>query len=395
MAYAPLRHPRAHASAAPGLASLLDSRTWVTGWRVVGLLLLGFMLVPAFAGPDTLVNPVFGVVYVWLWVGIVPASLLLGRVFRALSPARSIVALLTRLTGGALYAPPIRLGFWPAAVMVFAFVWLELVHPQAAYLGPVRLWFTVYFAVVVLGGVLFGERWIERCDPFEAYSTLVAHLSVWGRRHDGVRVWVSPLRHLASLQPERGLVALTAVLLGSTAYDSFSSSVTWIRFTQSSEIPSVLLSTTCLVAWVAAVGVVFTLATTMIPAQDAPRSQLPALLAHSLVPIIVGYMVAHYLSYFVAQGQQTLIQVSDPLGTGWNLFGTASLTPNRWLAHHPTVLASVKVVAIVAGHVLGAVAAHDRALELLRPRHHVVGQLALMVVMVAFTYLGLLLLFSS
>ncbi|MGN0065648.1 MAG: hypothetical protein ACI379_15535 [Nocardioides sp.] len=376
-------------------AALLDSRGWRVAWQAMGLAFLAFMLVPAFLGPDTLVNPVFGVVYVWLWVGIVPASLLFGRAFRAVSPARTLVSLLGRLTGGGVARFPAWLGYWPAAVMLFAFVWLELVYPQSTYLGPVRLWFTIYFVVVVLGGLVFGEKWVERADPFEVYSTLLAHLSPWGRDEDGTRVWISPLRHLARLTPESGLVATTAVLLGSTAFDSFKGSVTWIRFVQAVDVDAALVNTLCLLAWVVAVGVVFALATMLTPAASLPRRELPARLAHSLVPIIVGYMVAHYFSYFVVVGQQTLTHLSDPLGTGANLFGTADLPPNRWLSDHVTFLASTKVVAIVTGHVLGVVAAHDRALELLGRRNHVVGQLGLLVVMVLFTYMGLYLLFGA
>ena len=76
------------------------------------------------------------------------------------------------------------------------------------------------------------------------------------------------------------------------------------------------------------------------------RSALPDMLAHSVVPIVVGYMTAHYLSYFVEQGQTTLIQLSDPMVRGDNLLGTANLGVNYWLSFHPTLLAVIKVLAI-------------------------------------------------
>lgn len=109
----------------------------------------------------------------------------------------------------------------------------------------------------------------------------------------------------------------------------------------------------------------------------------------------VGYMVAHYLTFLVEYGQQTLIYMSDPVGSGANLFGTADMEIAYWLTLNPTVLASIKVVAIVVGHVLGVIAAHDRALEVLPRRHHVTGQLALLVAMVSYTFMGLYLLFGS
>jgi hypothetical protein len=114
-----------------------------------------------------------------------------------------------------------------------------------------------------------------------------------------------------------------------------------------------------------------------------------------VVPIIVGYMTAHYLSYFVEQGQVTLTQLSDPMVKGQNLLGTADWSVGYWLSYHPTTLATIKVLAVVTGHIVGVVAAHDRALEVLPKRHQVVGQLGLLVVMVAYTATGLYLLFGA
>jgi hypothetical protein len=336
---------------------------------------------------------------VWLWVGIVPASLLFGRAFRAVSPARTIVLGLLRLMGSTdgrgLTTMPRWLGYWPAALGLFAFVWLELVAPNSTYLGPVRLWFACYFAIVVFGGIVFGERWLERADPFEVYSNLLARLSWWGRDDAGRLVWVSPLRNLAGLKPDVGLVAVVSVLLGSTAFDSWRESLTWIRFVQSSSIDSTLLATACLLGWVVVVGVVFSVAAVLTGVEDVPRRELPGRLAHSLVPIIVGYMIAHYLSYFFQVGQLTLVQMSDPLGRGDDLLGTGQLEPFTWFVYHQTALATMKVLAIVVGHVLGVISAHDRALELLPPRHQVMGQLGLLAAMVLFTYMGLYLLFGA
>lgn len=68
---------------------------------------------------------------------------------------------------------------------------------------------------------------------------------------------------------------------------------------------------------------------------------------------------------------------------------------NYWLSGHPTFLASTKVLAIVLGHITGAVAAHDRALRLLPKQHQITGQLGMLVVMVAYTGTGLYLLFGA
>jgi hypothetical protein len=385
-----------------GLAALIDSEGWAWALRLLGLVGAGWFGWALVAGPDLVTNPVFGSFYVLLWVGIVPASLLFGRIFRALSPVRTINLLFARATGGepsnGVTEYPAWLGSWPAAVGLFAFVWLELVNPHSAYIGPVRLWLAVYVAVMLIGSAVFGDTWLSRADPFEAYSDLLAKLSPWARREDGTLVWRSPLANLATTKARPGLVAMVAVLFGSTAFDSYKDTPRWVNFVSDLGPDVELLNTLALVAFCAAVGFSFTIATrtTSVDPDTGPEHRaLPSLLAHSVVPIIVGYMTAHYLSFFVEQGQTTLIQLSDPMVSGQNLLGTANWTVDYWLSFHPTVLASIKVLAVVIGHIVGVVAAHDRALELLPKKHQVVGQLGLLVIMVVYTATGLYLLFGS
>ncbi|HSE09429.1 MAG TPA: hypothetical protein VLB29_12250 [Nocardioidaceae bacterium] len=399
------RSPRYDAATSGRLAPhwlrwLVDSPYFSGTLRVLGLAFFLFVAWAALAGPDLLINPTFGVVYVLLWVGVVPASLLFGPFYKAVSPVRTINLVVSRLTGGdperGLWELPRWVGYWPAAVGLFAFVWLELIYPEATYLSPVRLWFAIYLAVLLVGGALFGSRWFERADPFEVYSTLVGHLSVFGRRADGSLVLRSPLANLDAVPAAPGLVAVVSVLFGSTAFDSFKDSNTWLQFTQATTLNVTWLNALVMLGFCLAVGFSLVVATmAAAPREGVRRIDLPALFAHSVVPIVVGYMVAHYLTYFVETGQQTLIQLSDPMNTGANLLGTADVEVNYWLSTHPTFLAVTKVLAVVTGHVLGVIAAHDRAMKLLPKRHQLTGQLPLLFVMVFYTVTGLYLLFGA
>ncbi|MBZ5735070.1 hypothetical protein K8Z61_11225 [Nocardioides sp. TRM66260-LWL] len=420
----PRFEPGTDGRALPWLTALVDSTAFRLGARVVGLLVVGWAVFAAVFGQDVLNNPFFGMFYVWLWVGLVPASLLLGPVWKAISPARSVHWLVSRATGGdpgrGLYEYPERLGLWPAALGLYAFVWLELVYPYSTELGPVRLWVAVYAAVMLLGGALFGEVFFERADPFEVYSSMVARLSVFGRRSAEVTgtaarggrprppadagqiVVLSPLSNLSSLPARPGLIAVVSVLFGSTAFDSFRDSTHWVRFIQDTPVirdrvwANQLANNAGLLAFVLLVALVLVVGTASTGVEAGTRRRgLPVQFAHSVVPIIVGYVVAHYLSYFVEVGQDTVIKASDPLTNGSNLLGTGDLTVSYWLSYHPTFLANTKVLAVVIGHVLGVVAAHDRAIRLLPARHHVTGQLPLLVAMVGFTAGGLYLLFSA
>jgi hypothetical protein len=392
--------PRPGRDAPAWLARTVDRPAFGWAVRTAGLAFFLYVLWAAVAGPDLLINPTFGVVYVLLWVGLVPASLLFGPFYRAVSPVRTLNLLVTRVIGGdpdrGVRNLPAWVGAWPAAIGLFAFVWLELVYPDSTYLGPVRLWFAVYFAVMLVGSALFGTRWLERADPFEVYSTLVGHLSVFGRRDDGTLVLRSPLANLATLRPMPGLVAVVAVLFGSTAFDSFKDSNVWLRFTQSTDLPVTWVNTGVLLGFCLVVGLTFTLATMATgTGEDLRRGSLPAGFAHSVVPIIVGYMVAHYLTLLVETGQQTVIYLSDPMANGSDLLGTSGWEVGYWLSAHPTFLAVTKVLAVLVGHLFGVVAAHDRAVWLLPRRHQLTGQLPLLLVMVFYTVSGLYLLFVA
>ena len=388
----------------PGpVAAVLESGALAVGLRGLGFVFFGYVAWAAVAGPDLVTNPTFGVVYVLLWVGLVPASLLFGPFYRAVSPLRTLHLGFVRLIGGrpedGLLRLPRRLGYWPAALGLLAFVWLELVNPESTYLTPVRLWFAAYIAIVLVGAAVFGEEWFARADPFEVYSTLVGHLAVVGRtglHGEGPLVVRSPLGNLDGVPVRPGLVGVVAVLFGSTAFDSFKDSNRWLRFTQSSSIGSTWLDLGALLTFCAVVGVTFAAATMSTGVRrDIPRRTLPDLFAHSVVPIVVGYVVAHYLSYFVEVGQQTLVQLSDPMGVGADLLGTADWPVSYWISDHPTFLAVVKVLAVVTGHVLAVVSAHDRAMKVLPRRHQLTGQLPLLLVMVFYTVTGLYLLFGA
>ncbi|PUA79547.1 hypothetical protein C7S10_18900 [Nocardioides currus] len=381
------------------LDRLTSSTPWRVWWRVFGMAALLYVGWAAVAGKDSLINPFLGVFYVYVWVAIVPLSVFFGPVWKAISPSRTINLLLARASGGdpstGLYTYPARLGYWPAAVGLFAFVWLELVYPYSTQVGPVRLWCAAYLGIMLIGGALFGDRFFERADPFEVYSSLAAKLSIWGHR-DGRLLVRSPLANLDSLVAAPGLVGVVSVLFGSTAFDSFKDSTPWVKFIQSTDLSVDLLDNLALLGFCVGVGLVLaagTMATGV--GEGVDRRTLPDVFAHSVVPIIVGYIVAHYLTYLVEYGQTTLTQLSDPMSRGDNLLGTADLTVNYWLSYHPTFLARLKVVAVVVGHVLGVIAAHDRAIRLLPAKHQLTGQLPLLFAMVGFTAGGLYLLFAA
>src|SRR5690606_31078831 len=243
------------------------------------------------------------------------------------------------------------------------------------------------------GSGLFGSGWFARAAPFEVYSTPAARLSPRGRPRDGTLVLRNPFDGLDSMPLTPGLAGVVLVLLGSTAYDSLSNHPQWLRLVQGSESPT-LIATAGLIGTIAVIALAYWLANAVAGALADGPDRLPTRFAHSLLPIALGYIVAHYYSLAVLEGQRTLILAADPFGDGNNLLGLTPGDVNTSLVT-ATGVVTLQVLAVVAGHIAGAVAAHDRAVRLFPPAVARLGQLPLLILMVGYTYLGLTLLFAA
>jgi hypothetical protein len=388
------------------VTSFVDSRVTRAVTAALALAFTGWVLLAGLYGPQDQNNALLGVFYVLLWVGLVAVSLLFGPVWRVISPVRTIYALLQGITPKPPLTCPESWGYRPAAVGLFAFVWMELASPNPAALPWVKTWLVLYTVVLLVGAWLCGQRWFARADPFEVYSMAVSRLSPLRRDAKTRKIAIgNPFDHLLSLPVRPGVVAVLAVLLGSTAFDSFSSSATWRNFADgiarsihNVPVPVSLctLRTAGLLLFVMVVATTFSLAARASGGLDRDqRRAMPGELAHSLIPIVVGYIFAHYLSYLIERGQQAVIALADPLGEDWNLLGLGHLHVAYVLSLHPTVLAVIKVTSVVTGHIVAVIAAHDKALRLLPSGHQLTGQLTMMLVMVGYTFTGLYLLFSA
>ena len=207
----------------------------------------------------------------------------------------------------------------------------------------------------------------------------------------------TPLHGINELRGERGLVATVAVMLGSTAYDGFSANLSWATFVQTAAVPAWMLKTATMLGFFAAVAVTLWLASAASVVLSGKGIQdsffFVSDFAPSLIPIAGGYVVAHYWSLFVYQAPVGLALLSDPLGTGADLLGTAGITPDDTLVQ-ATLVATIQAVSIVVGHLLAVLAAHERAVSVLDRRSAIVGQIPLMFIMLAYTFAGLTILFA-
>lgn len=347
-------------------------------------------------------------VYVAFWVGMPLVSVLVGDVFRLLSPWRAVGrvagAAAGRLTGPGVSEPlpyPARLGRWPAFAGLLLFAFVELCWGQGRDPQVLAALALVYFAAQLVGMGLYGvEAWTRNGDAFGVYFGLFARLAPVGRRSDGRLVLRAPLSGAPGLDRAPGTVALICLAIAATAYDgakegplvgsliphaqdAFAALGLSLGAALEASLAVGLLVTLALVGAVYALGI-----RGMPGGVDEPARRF----AHSLIPIAAAYVLAHYFSLLAYNGQDLARLASDPLGDGSDLFGSADATVDYGVVS-ATAIWYVQVTALVAGHVAGLVLAHDRALAVFGDaRKAVRSQQAMLVVMVAFTCLGLWLL---
>jgi hypothetical protein len=377
------RYRKERGTELPRLTRLVDSRRFDVALRAGGLAVWGLAAAALWFGVDRIDNPAVGFVYVWLWVGLVPAALLFGQVHRRTNPWRTL--LWFRGATSPSHDEPTG-SLLPAAGGLAVFLFLELVQSGGATL-PVLRWYAAAWATWVVVGALVTPTWIARADPFEAFATAVARLSPWARSKRGLLMWTDPLRNLAAWRAPRGLTAMASVLLGGTLFDALSNTSWWVRATQGMEDGRTLLAAGALLGCMGLVFGLFRLGTL------SYRGLTMDALAPGLVPLVVGYALAHYGTMLYLEGQRTLFRFSDPLGRGWNLFGMIEAAPDTTLFAFPTLVAVSQVVLIVGGHALGVLVTHDIALRTAPGGARV--HLPLLAVMVVFTVAGLLLMFGG
>ena len=378
---------------------------------VVGVALLVLVVLAGFTGssaPTDNFAPTF--VLIVFWVGLAFASVLFGDVFRLLSPWRAIGRAAGWAIGRRRGRTPARpypgsLGCWPAVAGLLAFAWLELASGWPARPERLAAAIVAYSALMMAGMAVYGaDAWTRRGEAFSVYFGLLARLSVFEvrDRRIGLR---PPLAGLSAPQAVAGTVAFVATMIGSVTFDGLSEGPAWREVSRALNstwldmgVPigtSVMLSATLgLVASGLLVAGIYRLAIAGVAvALGARRSEdIAGAFAFSLVPIAMAYVAAHYLTLLLFEGQAIAYLASDPLGRGWNLFGTAAAGIDYSLLSATSVW-YLKVGLVVAGHVGGLVLAHDRALQLADgPRAAVRSQYPMLAVMVAFTSLALWLL---
>lgn len=379
----------------------------------LGVLLTLFLIYAGFAGtqdPGKNIVPTF--VYVFFWAALPLISALFGDVFRAFNPwlaiGRFTRAVTIRATGRrpvARFDYPDRLGRRPAVAFLVAFGYVELISTSGRDPSTIAALIVAYSAIQFTGMILFGtERWVDRGEAFNVYFNVFSRLAPVTVA-DGRLAVRLPLSGLTDMTWLPGGVFFLCTAIGITAFDGASSVDAWQGIAESLQntLRNAGLTTGAAAQIVGMLGLIgmillvagfyrLGVAGMVSGGVDMKADRLAQVFAASLVPIMLAYVMAHYISFILFQGQALWPLLSDPLGRGEDMFGTAHAVVRYGRPSGQTIW-YFQVAILVLGHTAALAVAHDKALAVWgRAGAAVRSQLWMLVVMVGFTNLGLWLL---
>jgi hypothetical protein len=368
--------------------------------RALGLLGWAWIMVQAFFGGNDPAGDI-GQILLWIygWIGLALVSALLGPIWTWLDPFSTMHMLLVgagrrlRLLstpdpgaedGSGQMEFPARFGRWPAVVGFVVLIWLELVAfvTGGRTLALILLAYTLF---TLAGMALFGRTtWRRHVEVFSVWFTLLGRVAPYrleGEPEDN-RVARRPFASglFADAWSREDLVLVT-IATGSIIFDGFSQTRLYFDLIGHIDVmPAVVINTIALASW-------FTIVLAIVLAVSR-RIGIDALGA-GLLPVAIGYLIAHYFMTLIFDGQRIVIALNDPLVSGASLLPyPLSDVSQPWIFLAASIVWTIQLGAVVGGHVVGAWAGHA-ALAERSDGARLANQLPLAVLMVAFTSLTL------
>jgi hypothetical protein len=386
---------------------------------LLSFLFLAFLLATGLLGSrDPLANPLPLTIWTLWWVGFTLVTALFGNLSSYANPWTGPYRLATRLAGRAkpLFRYPPWLAYWPAIALFLGFAWFELI--DIAPDNPERLAVAVgaYWLFTFIALVLFGEEaWLGRAEPFSVFFRFIGWLSplVWtpatsegdNRQRLSLAMPGAALVDRAALPPSGVLFIL--LTLASVSFDGLAKTFWWLGLNGINplEFPgrsAVLgINTAGLVLTWEALAVLYTGAVLLgwlLAGRPGRPGTLLGTLVLSIMPIALAFHLSHYLTALLVNAQYAYAAASDPFGTGADVLslGHFHVTTSFLNTYEGTrAIWNTQTAAIVIGHALAVLIAHELARRCMPDNHTLVlSQLPLAAVMVGYTLFGLWLLSS-
>lgn len=374
--------------------------------KTISVALLLLAIVSGFIGVDIGVLN-FNMTYFWIFlvIGGVYLSALVGNWWKYMNPWKILIDTFENLmqdsfTGIIPY--PKRLGYIPSIIFCFLLMIFELIFQTTPFTLSLLLF--IYTTITLSGMIVFGkEDWNIHAEVFTVYFSLLSLLSPFSLKQDRISFHLPGFKTLRSPINSLSLLVFILILLAGTAFDGLKETTTWFQLYYSTLHNLEFLFPVATYQFVEAVFYLFLIMSFVgiyfgviwliqRISKKTSFKQLAVLYAGTLIPILLGYNIAHYFSLILIQGQAIISLLSDPFGFGWNILGTADFKPNISLLSLNTIW-HIQVVAIILGHVLAVVLSHSMGQKLkLSQKTFLLSQIPLLILMIFYTMGGLWLL---
>ena len=407
--------------------------------KTTSVLLLLITIISGLAGSqEASANLVPTLIWIIWWVGLAYVSALVGNIWALINPWKIIYDWAEGLHFRFNVTSPLSMnlpypeewGVWPGVLLFIIFSWIELVFPNSADPSNLVILALFYSAITWFGMFLFGKDvWLNHG---EAFSIAFGYLSKFAPTE--VRITQPEIcqncpvdcqdlsgecincypcfstaqgnfRQFNLRLPGAGLLrnedvsvssmAFVIILLSTITFDGFTATPLWADIVNAiyggfinMTVISTLGITTFPVLFIS-VYLVFSWLMAISSGNTLSVGEMASKFVYSLIPISLAYHLAHYLTFIVIQGQLIIPLTSDPLGIGWNVFGTAGYDINISLVDARFAWFSA-VTAIVTGHIIAVYLAHMMALRAIQDRMAVIrSQIPMLVLMVGYTMISL------
>lgn len=377
--------------------------------NLVRLLSVCFLVAVIAAGFIGNQNPALNILPTIVWVlfgvGMTFVSALIGNLWRVVNPFATLYGYLQKIlpkkeNASKLEAWPIWMGVWPAVVGFFVYRWIENVAANSSEPAVLATYILTYGVITFIGMHSFGkEVWLTKGDPFTIFFEFLSRFSITEIRNNEGKseIHLRPLAVglLKGDTPSFSEVAFVILMLSTVAADGVLSTPFFegaFVALLSAGVPWMIgktLGLLALFAIFAGAYWLFSFLTSRFTAGKEKTVSVARVFIASLLPISIAYEFAHFVSLLAIEGQRIIYLVSNPLGNGWDWFGTAAYQINYAILDLK-LLWHFQVAFIVIGHVIAVYLAHAIAMRLFKDsRDALISQYPMLILMVFYSMLSL------
>ena len=354
---------------------------------------------------DPLSNPLSLFIWTVWFIGFPILQIIFGNFWHFTNPWIGIIRFL-KLENG-YFKLPQNFYYFPAVLGFTIFALFMLVHiaPNDPYiLGNAVL---IYLFVNFLFIYLFGRDWLQRGECFTIFFSFLSKMSLfWIEKNKIIfGFWGARLTEINSL-PVSFCIFISTVL-ATLSFDGLNETFWWFKIINVNPLEfhgrsSVIFENS--VGLLLFVILLFTIFSSIIflgllfAGKQKETLSIIGIQSISLLPIALGYHVAHYLTSFIVDIQYVLSTITDPFSNGSDYFGFGVIYQTTGFFNTIETVNLIWIIqgsAIVIGHVWAVLLSHKICYQYFNSNIKIfLSQIPISIFMICYTFLGLWILSS-